>query len=100
MMTNNKTKKHTFTLFVAGQKPNSVLARQNLEHICRTYFAEHFEIIIIDILQDFQAALDNDILVSPALIASLPRGKITIAGDLSDTRHVLTALGVSNQTTA
>ena len=87
----------TFTLFVANAKPNSLSARQNLEQICQTYFAEHFEIIIIDILQNFQAALDHDILVSPALLASLPHGKITIIGDLSDTQNVLAALGVSDQ---
>ncbi len=70
---------------------------RNLELICQTWFAEHFEIIIIDILQDFQAALDNDILASPALLALLPHGEVTIIGDLSDTRNVLAALGVAGK---
>ncbi|MDM8541487.1 circadian clock KaiB family protein [Desulfococcaceae bacterium HSG9] len=86
---------YTFTLFVADNKPNSAAARRNLELICQTCFTEHFEIIIIDILQNFQAALDNDILASPALLASLPHGEVTIIGDLSDTQNVLTALGVA-----
>ncbi len=98
-MTANKTKNklNTFTLFVAGDKLNSVSARQNLERICQTYFAGLHKIIIIDILQNFQAALDNDILASPALIASLAQGEITIIGDLSDTQNVLAALGVAEK---
>ncbi len=95
MMTNNNNRRYTFTLFVADEKPNSVAARQNLEYICRTYFDGQYDIITIDILRDFQAALDHDILVSPALIASLPQREITIIGDLSDTQHVLAAIGMA-----
>ncbi len=94
---NTDNGRSTFTLFVADKKPNSMAARRNLERICQTWFAEHFEIIIIDILQDFQAALDNDILASPALLASLPHGEVTIIGDLSDTQNVLAALGAAGK---
>ncbi len=98
-MTTNKTKNklNIFTLFVAGDKLNSVSARQNLERICQTHFARQHKIIIIDILQNFQSALDNNILASPALIASLAQGGITIIGELSDTQKVLAALGVAEK---
>ena len=94
-MTSNNTEKETlvFTLFIAGQKRNSTLARRNLAQICQTHFAAHHKIIIVDILQDFQAALDNGILVSPALRVALPDSEITLVGDLSDTQNVLAALG-------
>lgn len=85
---------YRFTLFVVGNEPNSVLAQENLRRIC----AEHLHkgactITIVNVLEDFQAALDNHVLVTPTLIVEGPRGRSTIIGNLSDVDHILLTLG-------
>jgi circadian clock protein KaiB len=50
------------------------------------------EIIIYDVLKDFQPALDNRVLVTPTLIRVSPPPRVTILGNLSDTPKVVAAL--------
>lgn len=79
-------------LFVVGDEPNSKLARQNLQELFERDLNSLYELEVIDVLQDYQSALDAGILVAPMLILSLPKMRITIAGDLSDTARVFAAL--------
>jgi hypothetical protein len=46
----------------------------------------------IDVLEDFQTALENNVLVTPCLILDSPPPKVTIFGNLSNTERVLSAL--------
>jgi circadian clock protein KaiB len=89
-----ETVPYRLTLFVFGDEANSVAAEENLRHIC----AEHLlqgtcSIAIVNIRNDYQAALDNDILVVPTLIVEGPQGISRILGDLSDIDGVVLALG-------
>jgi hypothetical protein len=84
---------YSFTLFVADNEPNSVLARENLNHICKEHMSENCTIKIVDVLEDFQTALDNDILLTPTLIVEGPRGRSTILGNLSEIDRILIRLG-------
>jgi hypothetical protein len=82
------------TLFIVGKDPNSLLAQENLRNLC----AEHLSvgtciITIVDVLQDFQAALDNDVLVTPMLLVDGPRGRSTILGNLSDVDRIILTIG-------
>jgi circadian clock protein KaiB len=90
------TSPYRFTLFVVGNEPNSAQAQENLRLIC----AEHLRkgactITVVNILEDFQAALDNNVLVTPTLIVDGPRGRSTIIGNLSDVDRILLTLGCS-----
>ncbi len=95
MKTNNAEKKYTFALFVAGDEPNSKLAKTNLAHICQTYLDQNYELEVIDILDDFQSALEKGVLITPTLIAVSSDQEITIVGNLSKTQKVLEVLGLS-----
>jgi len=81
-------------LFVAGDQPNSRLARENLEQICQNYLVGRCEIAQTDVLDDFQVALEMGIYVTPALVVMEPEPQVTIFGNLRDTEKVLEALGV------
>jgi circadian clock protein KaiB len=83
-----------FLLFVAGQEPNSVQARQNLEAFCRTEFGNRYEIKVIDVFEDHYLALEHKILVTPCLIMSEPLPSVIIAGTLQDVNKVRIALRV------
>ncbi|MDD5224864.1 MAG: circadian clock KaiB family protein [bacterium] len=84
---------YRFVLFVADNEPNSVLAKENLEHICKEYLHAGYTVSIVDVLEDFQAALDNDILLTPTLLVEGPRGRRTILGNLSEIDRIILALG-------
>jgi len=79
-------------LFVVGDEPNSRQARQNMEHL-REIIEESVEYEVIDVLENFQTALDHDILATPALVRARPAPQLTILGNLSDTKRVMALLG-------
>jgi hypothetical protein len=54
-----------------------------------------FTIETVDVVKDFQAAVKNNILVTPALILVAPLPRVMVLGDLSDLPKVLAALRLS-----
>jgi circadian clock protein KaiB len=81
-----------FILFVAGQEPNSVLARKNLQQLCREHLQDRCAIEIIDVFQNLDAALKHNILITPTLIKVAPGPPLTVFGNLSDSQKVLASL--------
>jgi circadian clock protein KaiB len=81
-------------LYVAGDGPNSRIARENLARICENELAGHCTVRIVDVLEDFSAAVSNNILVTPTLLVCQPGHVVTIIGNLSDYQKVRTALGL------
>ncbi|MEX0607028.1 MAG: circadian clock KaiB family protein [Halofilum sp. (in: g-proteobacteria)] len=79
-------------LFVCNDEPNSSTARENLEQICATYIPGRNEIEIVDVLQDYRAALAHSILVTPCLLKVAPAPRALVAGTLHDGETVRTAL--------
>jgi circadian clock protein KaiB len=88
------TTPYRFTLFVVGNEPNSLRAIENLEHISGEYLRNGTcSITIVDILLDYQAALDNNVFVTPVLFVDGPRGRSTIVGNLSDIDRIVLTIG-------
>lgn len=81
-------------LFVAGDEPNSRRARENLERICSEHLAGNCTIEETDVFSEFQSALAMGICVTPALVIKKPEPRVTVFGNLSNTRKVLDALGL------
>lgn len=81
-----------FCLFVAGNEPKSRMARENLAQICDKYMNGRCRVDIVDVMENFQPALDNNIFVTPALLMVSPEPKVVIFGSLSDQVKVLEAL--------
>ncbi len=80
-------------LFIAGTEPNSVIAQKNIDNLRAAYAQENFELEIIDVYQDFSRAIEENILVTPALVVDKPK-KIKIFGNLDEKNKVLSALGL------
>jgi hypothetical protein len=94
MRRSGKSVPYLLTLFVAGQDPNSMVAQDNLQHICAEYLnAGVCTVVIVDVSKDFQSALDHDVFVTPTLIVEGPRGRSTILGNLSDIDRILLTIG-------
>jgi len=83
---------YVLRLFMADNEPNSKQARENLEQLQETYLKMPHKKEIVDVLEDFQAALENNVLVTPCLILVSPLPRVTVFGNLSNTERVVTAL--------
>ena len=83
---------YVFRLFVAGNESNSSQARQNLARLCEEHIKGRYKIHAVDVLKDAAAAQTNNVLVTPTLILLKPLPKVTVLGNLNDTRQVLAAL--------
>jgi circadian clock protein KaiB len=79
-------------LFMVGHGPNSQQALSNLRSICQEHLPGRYTIETVDVAKDFQAAVRDNILVTPALILVAPRPRVVILGNLSDRAKVLLAL--------
>jgi circadian clock protein KaiB len=77
---------------MADNEPNSRQARENLEHLQETHLKKAHKKEFIDVLEDFETALENNVLVTPCLILASPLPKVTIFGNLNDTKRVVAAL--------
>ncbi len=91
-MEKNVSGKYEFTLFISGMSVKSVYAIENLKAICNEYLKNNFDIQIIDINTDREAAEKYQIFAIPTLIKKHPAPVRTILGDLSDKQKVLKIL--------
>ena len=82
-------------LFMAGNGQNSQKALANLRRLCQEHLNGRCTIETVDVVKDFQAAVRDNILVTPALILVSPRPRVMILGNLSDSPKVLAALRLS-----
>lgn len=93
------TKTHTVVttrialrLFIAGDAPNSRLAKENLRRFCERTAGIHFELDVIDVLDNPQVMLDYGIYLTPALQIIEPSPGRLIYGNLSNEEALQTLL--------
>ena len=81
-------------LYVAGDGPNSIAARNNLQRLLASYDPSTYALEIVDCMLEPLRTLREGVLVTPTLVRLEPEPMQTIIGSLSDTEHVLEALGL------
>jgi circadian clock protein KaiB len=82
-------------LFVAGGGMNSRQALVNLRRLCQEHLKGRCTIETVDVTKDFEAAVRDNILVTPALVLVAPRPRVVILGNLRDQQKVLVAIRLS-----
>lgn len=87
--------KFILQLYVAGMSSKSMEAIENLKRFCDEYLKDAFELEIIDIYKNPDAASRQQIVFSPSLIKHLPLPKKTLIGTFSETDKVIKALGIT-----
>jgi circadian clock protein KaiB len=87
-----------FRLYLAGDAPQSQLARSNLQAICDAYLNGNWHVEIIDLLKEPRRFLEDEILVTPTLIRYTPPPVCRLMGNLSDHATVLAAMGLKETT--
>lgn len=81
-----------FKLFIAGEELNSRRAKETIKELCETHLKDKYRLEVVDVLEDYQAALENNILLAPTLMIISPKPQVKIIGSLNDTQKVLNAL--------
>ena len=81
-------------LFIVGQSTRSLAAVANLRLILDAKMPGEFDLQIIDVLEQPEAAEDSNILATPTLVKREPAPPWRLLGDLSETEVVLRRLGI------
>jgi len=79
------------TLFVAGSEPNSKKAISVLKRLCGIHLKDRCKIRIVDVYENYQAAIDHNVVMVPTLIVEKSSSTLT------DERKVLSALGFAEE---
>jgi len=79
-----RTKRYVLRLFVAGDAPNSRIARQNLKRLGERVGEAEIVIEIVDVLVDPRAAIEHGVYLTPALQIIEPGPSRFVYGNLSD----------------
>ena len=83
-----------FRLFITGASPNSARAVANIRQICESYLQDNYVLEIVDVYQQKEMAEKEQLIALPLLIKKQPLPVRRLIGDLSDTRKVLSELGI------
>lgn len=83
-------------LYITGTTPRSLRAIENLREILATA-TEQYDLQVIDIYQQPEAAADHQIIAAPTLVKLSPAPVRRIIGDLSDRERVIKGLQIGVQ---
>ncbi|MDB5477499.1 MAG: KaiB [Phenylobacterium sp.] len=86
--------KYVLRLYITGTTPRSLRAIANLRQILSTQPSELFDLQVIDIYQQPEAASEHQIIAAPTLVKLFPEPVRRIIGDLSDNARVLRGLEI------
>ena len=81
-------------LYVTSSTPRSLKAISNLKKLCDEYLPGAYELQVIDIYKNPDAARDAQIIAAPTLIKRLPAPLRRFVGDLSNTQKLLIGLDI------
>lgn len=93
-----KRAKYTFRLYVTGSSSRSLRAIHNLKKLCDEYLPDAYDLKVIDIYKNPDAAREEQIIAVPTLVKQLPRPLRRFVGDLSNTEKLLVGLEIHQQT--
>ena len=85
--------KYILRLYVTGSSERSLKAVYNLKKICEEHLPD-YDLEVIDIYKNPQAARDEQIIAAPTLVKKLPRPLRKFVGDLSNTKKILVGLDI------
>lgn len=83
---------YKFTLFVAGNEPNSMMAKKNLTELCEQELNGMARIKIVDVMEDFDTAAEHNILLTPTLLIQNTDPDVMVIGNLNNRNKVRAAL--------
>lgn len=89
-----KRAKYILRLYVTGSTGKSLRAVHNLKKLCDEYLSNDYDLEVIDIYKDPEAAREAQIIAAPTLVKKLPEPIRKFVGDLSNTQKILVGLDI------
>ncbi|MEW5744311.1 MAG: circadian clock KaiB family protein [Nitrospirota bacterium] len=89
--------KFVLRLYVTGATKRSAKAIENIRRICETYLKDRYELEVVDIYQQPEAAGEEQVIAAPTLVKKLPLPIRKLIGDMSDEDRILIGLGLKQQ---
>ncbi|HEX3251879.1 MAG TPA: circadian clock KaiB family protein [Pyrinomonadaceae bacterium] len=86
--------KYIFRLYVTGSSTRSLRAIYNLRKLLEEYLHDEYDLKVIDIYKNPDAAREEQIIAAPTLVKQLPQPLRRFIGDLSNTRKLLVGLDI------
>ena len=86
---------YVLRLFVTGNTARSAKAIENIHGLCEQYLPGRYELEVIDIYQQPNAAVADQIIAAPTLVKELPEPARRLIGDLADPGRVLIGLNLA-----
>ena len=86
--------KYILRLYVTGSSGRSLRAVQNLRRLCDEHLPNEYDLEVIDIYKDPEAAREAQIVAAPTLVKKLPEPIRKFVGDLSNTQKLLVGLDI------
>ena len=81
-------------LYVSGMSRKSMDAIENIKQLCDEHLKGTFELEIVDLYKNPEAASEQQVIFSPSLIRQFPLPKKMLIGNFSDTEKVIKGLGI------
>jgi circadian clock protein KaiB len=86
---------YVLRLYVTGSSPRSLKAIYNLKRLCEEHLHDAYDLQVVDIYKNPDAAREAQIIAAPTLIKRLPAPLRRFVGDLSNKQKLLIGLGIS-----
>lgn len=86
--------KYILRLYVTGSSTRSLRAISNLKKLCDEHLPDEYDLEVIDIYKNPDAAREEQIVAAPTLIKRLPRPLRRFVGDMSNTQKLLVGLEI------
>jgi circadian clock protein KaiB len=86
---------YALRLYVSGATPKSLEAIRNIKNICNENLAGRYRLEVVDIYQQPERAEHDQVVAAPMLVKRRPLPMRKLIGTLSNTSHVLRALGLT-----
>jgi circadian clock protein KaiB len=95
-VTNRSKECYILCLYIAGLTPRSTLAVERIRAICERYLAGRYELTIVDLYLQPEAARQAQIIVAPTLVKKLPSPMRLFIGDMTDEKRILEGLNIAS----
>lgn len=96
----NRKQRFVLRLYITGNTVRSVQAIANIRALCEDFLAGRYDLEVVDIYQQPNAAANKQIIAAPTLVKELPVPVKRLVGDLSNRDKVLVGLNLMEAGTA
>ena len=92
---NRSNECYVLRLYIAGLSVRSTLAVERIRAICDRYLADRYELTVIDLYLQPEAAQQAQIVVAPTLVKQSPSPVRLFIGDMADEKRILVGLNIA-----